>query len=227
MTAADRVYVAGTSRPGGLGTRAAAGVRPFRAPADCRTRAELDLTDGAAVDRFFDATRPRYRVPRGSEGRRDRGQRHLSGRFHPRQSGHPAQRHRRGAPPRHGAPLLFLGSSCIYPKHAPQPMKRGASPVRPAGADQRAVRHREDRRAEDVRGLPPPVRIPFRQRDADEPLRPERQLRSGDQPRAPGAHPSIPRGETGPASQPSHSGARARPAVSSCTWTTWPTPASS
>ena len=33
--------------------------------------------------------------------------------------------------------LLFLGSSCIYPKLAPQPITRGRAADRPAGADQR------------------------------------------------------------------------------------------
>jgi GDP-L-fucose synthase len=44
--------------------------------------------------------------------------------------------------------LLFLGSSCIYPKHAPQPI-------------------REDRRAENVSGLSSPVRLQRHFRDAD------------------------------------------------------------
>jgi GDP-L-fucose synthase len=32
--------------------------------------------------------------------------------------------------------LLFLGSSCIYPKHCPQPMKEGVSADRSSRADQ-------------------------------------------------------------------------------------------
>ncbi len=42
--------------------------------------------------------------------------------------------------------LMFLGSSCIYPKLAPQPMREEFPADRPAGADQRAVCHRQDRR---------------------------------------------------------------------------------
>jgi hypothetical protein len=42
--------------------------------------------------------------------------------------------------------FLFLGSSCIYPKHAPQPMKEEYLLTGPHGADQRVVRDRQDRR---------------------------------------------------------------------------------
>ena len=42
--------------------------------------------------------------------------------------------------------LLFLGSSCIYPKLAPQPITRGCAADRPARADQRVVCDRQDRR---------------------------------------------------------------------------------
>jgi len=87
-----------------------------------RSRAELDLTDARAVDRFFASERPEYvflaAAKVGGILANDR---------------YPAdfirenlllQTHVIDAAHRHGAhKLLFLGSSCIYPKHAPQPMK--------------------------------------------------------------------------------------------------------
>ena len=36
--------------------------------------------------------------------------------------------------------LLFLGSSCVYPKHAPQPMPEVGVAHRAAGTDERVVR---------------------------------------------------------------------------------------
>ena len=87
-----------------------------------RTRAELDLTDAAAVHSFFDAERPDYvflaaaRVggilandSYPAEFLRDNLAIELN----------VIEAARRGEVEK----LLFLGSSCIYPKHAPQPMK--------------------------------------------------------------------------------------------------------
>ena len=87
-----------------------------------RTRDELDLTDRAAVERFFAAERPAYvllaAAAVGGIVANDR---------------HPAdmirenlliQTHVIDAAWRHGArKLLFLGSSCIYPKFASQPIR--------------------------------------------------------------------------------------------------------
>ena len=53
-----------------------------------------------------------------------------------------------------------------------------------AGIYERAVRHREDCGTEDVRELQPPVRHELHRRHADEPVRTERQLPPGEQPRA-------------------------------------------
>jgi len=85
------------------------------------THAELDLTRQAAVEAFFAQHRPEYvflaaakvggilaNDSRPAEFLRD----NLS-----------IQTHIIDAAYRHGTrKLLFLGSSCIYPKHAPQPM---------------------------------------------------------------------------------------------------------
>ncbi len=53
--------------------------------------------------------------------------------------------------------LLFLGSSCIYPKHTPQPMPEDSPADRSARDDQRVVRRGQDRRHQDVPGLPQTV----------------------------------------------------------------------
>ena len=45
--------------------------------------------------------------------------------------------------------LLFLGSSCIYPKFAPQPIREESLLTGAAGADQRRVRDRQDRGHQD------------------------------------------------------------------------------
>ena len=89
-----------------------------------RTHAELDLTRQAEVEAFFAQHRPEYvflaaakvggilaNDSRPAEFLRD----NLS-----------IQTHIIDAAYRHGTrKLLFLGSSCIYPKHAPQPMSEG------------------------------------------------------------------------------------------------------
>ena len=87
-----------------------------------RTRQELDLTDQAAVDRFFAQERPEYVFLAAAR---------VGGIL--ANSTYPAdfirdnlliQTHVIDAAYRHGVKkLLFFGSSCIYPKHAPQPMK--------------------------------------------------------------------------------------------------------
>lgn len=87
-----------------------------------RTREQLDLTNQAAVNRFFDDERPEYAFV--AAGR-------VGGIL--ANSTYPAEFIRDNlaielnvidAAYRHGVKKLeFLGSSCIYPKHAPQPMR--------------------------------------------------------------------------------------------------------
>lgn len=90
-----------------------------------RTRAELDLTDRMGVDRFFSAERPDYVfmaaakvggiLANDTEGA-DFIRENLL-----------IQTHVIDSAWRHGAQkLLFLGSSCIYPKHAEQPIREDA-----------------------------------------------------------------------------------------------------
>jgi len=86
-----------------------------------RTHAELDLTRQADVEAFFDSERPAYVFLAAARV----GGIHAND-THPAQFLHEnleIQSHVIDAAYRHGVrKLLFLGSSCIYPKHAPQPM---------------------------------------------------------------------------------------------------------
>lgn len=87
-----------------------------------RTHSELDLLDGAAVRDFFDAERPEYVVlaaafvggiMANSKYRADFIYRNLQ-----------IQQNVIGESFLHEVKkLLFLGSTCIYPRNAPQPMK--------------------------------------------------------------------------------------------------------
>jgi len=87
-----------------------------------RTSAELDLRDQQAVDAFYAAERPEYVILAAAR----------VGGIHANNS-YPADfirdnlqiaMHVIDAAYRHGAKkLLFLGSSCIYPKMAPQPIR--------------------------------------------------------------------------------------------------------
>ena len=87
-----------------------------------RSREEMDLMDGPAVDAFFRDERPEHVFMAAAR---------VGGIL--ANSSYPADFLRENlaiqlnvieAARRHGVDtLLFLGSSCIYPKHAPQPMK--------------------------------------------------------------------------------------------------------
>ncbi|MGO4415466.1 GDP-L-fucose synthase family protein [Cupriavidus sp. KB_39] len=120
MQAHDKIYVAGHR-----GLAGSAIVRRLRASGYdnllFRTHAELDLTDQAAVDAFFAAERPEYVFLAAAK----------VGGIHANNA-YPAEFIRDNlaiqtnvihSAWQHGATkLLFLGSSCIYPKFAPQPM---------------------------------------------------------------------------------------------------------
>jgi GDP-L-fucose synthase len=86
-----------------------------------RTREELDLRSQAAVERFFAEHKPEYVILAaakvgGIEANRSQPAQFLLDNLE-------VQNHVIEAAYRHGTTkLLFLGSSCIYPKHAPQPM---------------------------------------------------------------------------------------------------------
>jgi GDP-L-fucose synthase len=120
----SRIYVAGHA-----GLVGSALVRALRAAGHAnlvvRTREQLDLTDQGAVERFFAAERPEIVLLAAAK---------VGGIL--ANDSYPADfirdnlliqqnvicaAHRAGA-----AKLLFLGSSCIYPREAPQPMREDA-----------------------------------------------------------------------------------------------------
>jgi len=121
MQTSARIYVAGH-----LGLVGSALVRRLREAGYenliTRSRSELDLTNQAAVDRFFREQRPEFVFLAAAK---------VGGIL--ANSTYPAdfirdnlliQSNVIDAAQRYGInKLLFLGSSCIYPKHAPQPMK--------------------------------------------------------------------------------------------------------
>lgn len=90
-----------------------------------RSHSELDLEDAAAVKRFFDTERPKYvilaaahvgGIMANSRYRADFIYKNLQ-----------IQQNVIGESFRHGVKkLLFLGSTCIYPREAPQPMVEDA-----------------------------------------------------------------------------------------------------
>ncbi len=90
-----------------------------------RTRAEVDLTDPRQVDAFFAETKPQIVVDAaakvgGIKANRDYPVDFLLQNLQ-------IQNNLISAAHRHGAAkLLFLGSSCIYPKLAPQPITEDA-----------------------------------------------------------------------------------------------------
>lgn len=120
MSQSKRIYVAGHR-----GLVGSAIVRALQADAGTdlitRTHAELDLTDANAVDSFFASEQPEQvylaaaRVG-GIKANNDYPVDFLRDNLL-------IQTHVINAAYQHGVKkLLFLGSSCIYPKYAPQPM---------------------------------------------------------------------------------------------------------
>lgn len=86
-----------------------------------RTHAELDLTDKAAVNAFFADQQPDYVILAAARVGGIQANDTYPVDF--LQDNLLIQTHVIDAAYRHGVKkLLFLGSSCIYPKHAPQPM---------------------------------------------------------------------------------------------------------
>jgi GDP-L-fucose synthase len=122
-----------------------------------RTHAELDLCNQAAVQAFFAAERPSQVYLAAAK----------VGGIHANNT-YPAdfiydnlmvQANVIHAAHTFGVQkLLFLGSSCIYPRLAPQPMGESASAHRCARTHQRALCRGQDCRHQTVRKLQPPVR---------------------------------------------------------------------
>jgi len=87
-----------------------------------RTRGELDLCDGVAVDAFFAREKPEYVFLAAAKVGGVLANSTLPAEF--LYENLIVQTHAIHSAYRHGAKkLLFLGSSCIYPRHAPQPIK--------------------------------------------------------------------------------------------------------
>jgi len=121
MSPGDRIFVAGHR-----GLVGSAIVRRLRAAGYeqllLRTRQELDLTDTAAVRSFFDAERPDYvflaaarvgGILANNTFPADFIRENLAIQLNVIDAAYRAGVRK----------LLFLGSSCIYPKYAPQPIK--------------------------------------------------------------------------------------------------------
>ena len=113
----------GPPRPGRRRRPAALPGRRLHRPGDPHVVASWTCATRAAVEAFFAAERPATVVHGRRQGRRDPGQQHLPGRLPLGQPAHPGQRARRGGTRTASTRLLFLGSSCIYPKLAPQPIR--------------------------------------------------------------------------------------------------------
>ena len=168
---------------------------------------------------------PAGRVPGGGQGRRHRRQQHAARRIPLRQSGDRNERDpRRACQWRREAdvPRLVLHLSQAGAAAA----ARGLDADRAAGADQRALCDRQDRRHQDGRGLSQPVWLRLHQRDADQSLRPRRQLSSRIQPRRRRPDPPLSRSEGVRRAKESWSGAPARRGANSSMSTISPMPAS-
>ena len=121
VNADSRIYIAGHRGLVGSAIRRACAARGFT-QLILRDREQLDLREAAAVDRFFASERPEYVFLAAA----------VVGGIHANDS-RPAEFIRDNllieanvidAAWRHGArKLLFLGSSCIYPRLVPQPLR--------------------------------------------------------------------------------------------------------
>ncbi|MGQ0562841.1 MAG: NAD-dependent epimerase/dehydratase family protein, partial [Gemmatimonadota bacterium] len=121
MTPGDRIYVAGHR-----GLVGSAIVRRLEQAGFSnlllRTRAELDLTHQRAVDEFFAAERPHYVFLAAAKVGGIVANKTYPADFI--RENLQVQTNAIDAAHRSGVRrLLFLGSSCVYPKLAPQPMK--------------------------------------------------------------------------------------------------------
>ena len=123
MQTGDRIYVAGHRGMVGSAIRRrleADGLQPI-----LRTRAELDLTDRTAVEAFFANERPTHVFLAAAKVGGILANDLYGGDFI--RENLAIQSNVIDAAYRHGASkLLFLGSSCIYPKHAEQPIREDA-----------------------------------------------------------------------------------------------------
>ena len=145
--------------------------------------------------------------------------------FSQRQPAHPGQRARRGARSTTSSGCCSSARRASTRSSPPQPIREDSlltghlEPTNDAYAIAKiaGILQRP--------GRAPPVRPALDLGDADEPLRPGRQLLADGLARAARADPPLRRGGRPRRAGASRTGAPARRAASSCTSTTWPTPA--
>ena len=122
------------------------------------TRDELDLRDQSEVSHWFKANRPEYVfLVAGTVGGILANSTRPAEFIYDNMMIHGTVVH--AAHEYDTTKLLYLGSSCIYPREADAADHRGRAADRPAGADQRVVCDREDRRHQAVSGVSPAVRL--------------------------------------------------------------------
>ena len=121
MQAASRIYIAGHRGLVGYAILRCCAARGF-SHLVVRERAELDLRDAQAVERFFGAERPEYVFLAAARVGGIHANNALPADFI--RDNLLIQTNVIDAAWRNGVTkLLFLGSSCIYPKFAPQPLR--------------------------------------------------------------------------------------------------------
>jgi len=121
LTQDSKIYVAGHHGLAGSAIWRSLERRGYRNLVGRRSR-ELDLCDGPAVDAFFATERPEAVFLAAAKVGGIKANNEFPGDFLFRNLA--IQNHVIDAARRHGVrKLLFLGSSCIYPRMAPQPLK--------------------------------------------------------------------------------------------------------
>jgi len=124
MEKSARIFIAGHRGLVGSAIRRALEAQGY-SEIIARTRAELDLTDQAAVDRFFAEERPEYVFLAAAKVGGIYANNTFPAEF--AYSNLQIQNNIVNSSWKHGVTkLMFLGSSCIYPKFAPQPIREDA-----------------------------------------------------------------------------------------------------
>jgi GDP-L-fucose synthase len=121
LTLDSKIYVAGHHGLAGSAIWRCLERRGYRNLIGRRSR-ELDLCDSQAVDGFFSSVRPEYVFLAAAKVGGIKANNDFPGEFLFKNLA--IQNHVIDAARRHGVrKLLFLGSSCIYPRLAPQPLR--------------------------------------------------------------------------------------------------------
>ena len=125
-----------------------------------RTHAELDLTNQAAVHRFFDQRKPALRLAGGRESWRNSRQQQLPGGLHGPESAHSDKRNRQ-RPQSRSRSLAFSRVKLYLSQARPSADRRRLSAGGSSRAHQSSLRGGQDRRNRNVLVLQPPVRHPL------------------------------------------------------------------